>query len=474
MSLLDALLDLEKRPYVRRYDPESYDLSGFRAWVDELGAPDRALPILHIAGTKGKGSTAAFAEAVLRAHGHRTGMYTSPHLAHFGERFRVGGEPWTLAHFEAALNRFEDRMPDTHRRALREGGAFKTVFEVLTALALVEFAAERCDAVVWETGLGGRLDATNIVTPVASAITRLGLDHTKILGPTIAHIAREKAGIIKSGVPAVFMEPLPEQRADVLAAIAERAAATGAPVCSADAEVAVIEAEENRDGCRARYRFADGAEHAARLPLHGTFQARNAQVALAACAIFRRERGLPFDPAVAVAALEATRWAGRIEVHRRANGGVLVLDGAHCPTSARARRDARAVAGAAASSRGRALCARRRHEHRQGPRRFRARPRGGSRRGAHRFAARVPSRRRTRRSGGAARGSLRRGGRHGAHALELAGSPRRRGGGGARGLRGGDSLLDRADGRGLARRVSVASARGTARASRIGDRSRPS
>lgn len=335
MSLLDALLDLEKRPYVRRYDPQSYDLSGFRAWVDELGAPDRSLPILHIAGTKGKGSTAAFAESVLRAHGHRTGLYTSPHLAHFGERFRISGKPWTPAQFEEALNRFESRMPETHRRALREGGAFKTVFEVLTALALVEFAAERCDAVVWETGLGGRLDATNIVTPAVSVITRLGLDHTKILGPTIAHIAREKAGIIKPGVPAVHMEPLPGQRDDVMAALRERAAATGADLRCAEAEVELRSAEEDRDGCTAHYRFADGTERTVRLPLHGTFQARNAQVALAACAVFRRQRGLPFDPSVAVAALEATRWPGRIEVHRRADGSVLVLDGAHCPTSAR-------------------------------------------------------------------------------------------------------------------------------------------
>lgn len=170
-------------------------LDNTKCLLRALGNPERNLRVFHIAGTNGKGSVCAMLDAMLRAAGYRTGLYTSPHLIEFGERIRVNGEMISPGDIAQGLTRL--------RRICQDGNYSPTFFELTTALALEYFAASRCDYVVLETGMGGRLDATNVVTPITSVITPIALDHTAWLGDTIEKIAFEKAGIIKPNVPVV-------------------------------------------------------------------------------------------------------------------------------------------------------------------------------------------------------------------------------------------------------------------------------
>ncbi|HYE58946.1 MAG TPA: Mur ligase family protein, partial [Rhodothermales bacterium] len=191
-------------------------LDRMRAMLAALGDPHRAYPVVHVAGTNGKGSTASFAAALLTASGLRTGLHTSPHLWHVTERMRVDGVPAPEAWLEEATARLRPLF-DAH------GPSY---FEATVVLAFQYFAEQQVDAAVIEVGLGGRLDATNVVAPVACLVTALALDHTDILGPTLAHVAREKAGIFKPGVPAFTLRQ-PEEAATMLAAEAAR---VGAPL----------------------------------------------------------------------------------------------------------------------------------------------------------------------------------------------------------------------------------------------------
>ncbi|MEQ8822149.1 MAG: Mur ligase family protein [Sumerlaeia bacterium] len=337
MTLLDRLIDLERQPAARAYTAEAYDLEGFRRWLETMGNPQRATRALHIAGTKGKGSTAAMVEAILRGAGMRTGLYTSPHLEHYGERFRVGGAALTLAEFEEAL----EGLIAPHARERVEGGqakdgAFRTVFECLTALAFRLFADEGVEASVYEVGLGGRLDCTNVVEPAVCAITPIGRDHTRLLGDDIALIAREKAGIIKPRVPVVVFEARTPIQHDAHRVIVSRAAEVGAPML-APAPVEIL--NRRPVGQRVRVTLPTGEEATAMLPLLGDHQARNLGVAVAMADRFLRDAGRgPLRAEVLARGLRALDWRGRLEVFPGPPG--LVIDGAHCPTSARALGEA--------------------------------------------------------------------------------------------------------------------------------------
>lgn len=188
--------------------------------LSALGDPHKSLRCLHVAGTNGKGSVCAFAESVLRAAGHRTGLYTSPHLVDFAERIRIAGVNASTAAIEAGIRRLQE--------ATSGWGECNepTFFELVTALAFDLFARAGCDVVVLETGLGGRLDATNTAPKLACAITPVALDHMEWLGGTLAEIAREKAGIFRSGIPAVIAP----QEPGVEATLAEVARKKGVPL----------------------------------------------------------------------------------------------------------------------------------------------------------------------------------------------------------------------------------------------------
>ena len=183
-----------------------------------LGNPHRELACIHIAGTNGKGSVSAMLDSVARAAGLRTGLYTSPHLVRFNERIQVSGQPITDDEVLAGLTLI--------REGIKECGCTPTFFEITTALGFLHFRTQRVDLAIMETGLGGRLDATNLIIPLVSVLTSIDLDHQKILGDSRAKIAREKAGIIKPGVPVVSIA----QTADVQEVIDEVAASLGSPV----------------------------------------------------------------------------------------------------------------------------------------------------------------------------------------------------------------------------------------------------
>ncbi len=194
-----------ERTAVIPYNQRQLKLDRMRQLLTRLGQPDAGLKIVHVAGTKGKGSTAAMIAAMLTAAGFRTGVYSSPHLERIEERFAVDGSPCTSAELVALVERLQPvvRAMDDEAAAAGDPTGGPTFFDLTTALAMVHFAERQVDAVVLEVGLGGRLDSTNVCLPVTSVITSISRDHTKQLGNTLASIAGEKAGIIKPGVPVV-------------------------------------------------------------------------------------------------------------------------------------------------------------------------------------------------------------------------------------------------------------------------------
>ena len=270
----------------------------------QLGQPQERLRCVHIAGTNGKGSCAAMVYAMLRAAGYRTGLYTSPDLTGPWERIVVDGVTITPEDFA--------RITDRVRQACA-GLPEPSFFEKMTAAAFLYFAEQRCDYVVLEVGLGGRLDATNVIQdPAVSVIMPIGLDHTAVLGGTLAAIAGEKAGIIKSGVPVVCAAQPPE----AAAVIRRRCEEMGAPLHEVDiTKISPLERSP------AGQRFSYGEERDVSLSLLGVHQTRNA------CAALEAGRVLGLSDADIRAGLAAARWPCRLEVVRRQPP--VVLDGAH-------------------------------------------------------------------------------------------------------------------------------------------------
>ena len=202
LAWLDRRINFE-RAVPATAAPGTFGLARVRRLLAALGNPHHQFPVVHVAGTKGKGSTVAMLAAVLQAAGHRVGRYMSPHVDAIEERICIGGRPISAAELVRAFNDVIPAVERMDRAALRRGGSGPTWFEVLTVVAFVHFARARVDLAVLETGLGGRLDATNVSQPVLSIITSISLDHMHLLGSTIARIAAEKAGIIKRGCPVV-------------------------------------------------------------------------------------------------------------------------------------------------------------------------------------------------------------------------------------------------------------------------------
>lgn len=265
-------------------------LANIRRLLGELGLPEPGARVLHVAGTNGKGSTCALAESVLRAAGHRTGLFTSPHLVSFCERVRIDGEPVAEAEAAAGIAKL---------RALTGGWEEQpTFFEFATALALMVFARHAVDSIVLEVGLGGRLDSTNAVTPDVCAITPVAYDHRHILGDTLAQIAGEKAGIFKLGVPAVSSPQREEAR-----------------------EVLVEKSLEA--GVAPPLQFVDAPWTASPVALPGEHQRWNAALAVAALRAGGFDR---IGDAAIERGLAGARWRARFE---RFEGGRLVVDGAH-------------------------------------------------------------------------------------------------------------------------------------------------
>jgi dihydrofolate synthase/folylpolyglutamate synthase len=287
--------------------------------LDALDRPQDRLRFVHVAGTNGKGSTCAMIASALHAAGRRTGLFTSPHLAEPTERIQIDGRPIPAARFAAAFERVHAAV----ERLLADGliDLHTTYFETVTAMALLVFAEEAVDMVVLEVGLGGRLDATNIVTPDLCVITPIDFDHEAFLGRSLEAIAGEKAGILKAGVTAVFAR----QRNEAAAVLDLRAAQLCIPVARTEAW-AIDDLELDARGSR----FLLSGELDMRIvcPLAGEHQVENA--ATAAVALTR----LGISESEIIAGIARTCWPGRLE--RVSEHPEIILDGAHNPAGARA------------------------------------------------------------------------------------------------------------------------------------------
>lgn len=306
--------------------------------LKNLGNPHESVPVIHVAGTNGKGSVCAYLSSILTAAGYRTGRYTSPHLIDWTERICLDEQPICTEELQQVL--LEVKAAIARRRAKDSETSSPTQFEVLTAAAWLYFAKKQVDVAVVEVGLGGRLDATNVCEePLVTIITSISFDHVQVLGPKISDIAREKAGILKYKCP-VVMGPLP---ADAERVVRSRAEELECPIISPHIA-------RQFSPTLAEYRYSQSKEKDIKnyqslqypLSLHGVIQLINSSLALAAVEILQNQGWLISESAI-IAGMEKTKWLGRMQwttwkdkefIDRR-----LLVDGAHNPASAKALRD---------------------------------------------------------------------------------------------------------------------------------------
>ena len=288
--------------YSLRNRGSQYGIERMERFVAALGHPQKQFPVVHVAGTNGKGSVCAMLEALYRENGYKTGLFTSPHLVHLGERVQVDRHPLSMDGIARYTGRLQTVAEDLERES---PGSHPTFFEFMAAMAFLHFAESGVDIACIETGLGGRLDATNVVDPGLSIITTISLDHTELLGETLADIAREKAGILKPGRPALI-GPLPEEAMEVVCGIAAKR----------DCPLYTLE-----------QRFPSTSD----LPetnLFGAFQRINAGLALQATEILSQH-----FPIQSTSALQQVDWPGRWQT-LQVSGRRVILDATHNPEGA--------------------------------------------------------------------------------------------------------------------------------------------
>ena len=288
-----------------------------RALFSAAGSPERGLKFIHVAGSNGKGSVCAMIESGLRAAGFRTGFYSSPHLVSPCERFRIGGRPVSEDELCSVRDTVLSAVAELERNGMKA-----TYFEVTTLIAALLFKRAKCDYVIWEVGMGGRLDATNIVTPLVSVVTGISMEHAQYLGDTLRKIAAEKAGIVKKGVPVYCSSGTPIPARNV---IGFRAAELGAPFRIPPEPSAPESVRLLHDGRIVEQRFTfDDVPLSLRLA--GPHQRRNAALAFSVLRYLADLGG--FDFAAAIDGLRRTVWQGRFDLYPEFG---LVLDGAHNP-----------------------------------------------------------------------------------------------------------------------------------------------
>lgn len=323
-AFLHDRVDVERlRP--SQIGKDTFRLDRMHALMEALGRPDREMKLVHVAGSKGKGSTCEMTAAALAGCGYAVGLYTSPHLISLRERIRLGERMIDDGELLDAVAAVAKALPGVEKK---HGPA--TFFELITASAFVHFASQAVDVAVIEVGLGGRLDSTNVITPEVTAVTAIQLEHTQILGDTLPLIAREKAGIFKKGIPAVTITQKPE----TVEALKEVAAAVGAPLQVVGETVEFTARYEASGDMGPHYKVClytptSSFEHV-HVPLVGEHQAQNCGIALA-CLDALRQRGLDLPDRGIATGLLRTPSFGRLElVHEEPR---VVIDGAHTPDS---------------------------------------------------------------------------------------------------------------------------------------------
>lgn len=328
LAYLRQFINYEARPPVS-YTPEHFNLSSFEDFLQTLGAPHRAFPSVHIAGSKGKGSTAACIAAILSQAGLRTGLFTTPHLVTIRERTQIDRQLISPEAFAALVSELRAQVEATGQGQERR---FRTFFELTTALSFLHFARHQVDIGVVEVGLGGRLDTTNVLLPQVAVLTPIGLEHTHILGDTLPAIAGEKAGIIKPGHDVVSAP----QALEVIEVFARRCQDQQATFFLAERDFQWHIERHTRYGLRLHFEGFGQQLTDLEIPLLGRHQAANAAVALAvACRL--QHQGWPLTTAHMREGLAQVHWEGRLEVLSRAPW--MLLDGAHTVESARCLRE---------------------------------------------------------------------------------------------------------------------------------------
>lgn len=303
-------------------------LEVIRDLLTRLDHPERELAAIHVAGTNGKGSVVALIDAVLQAAGLRTGRYTSPHLLHFNERISINGHPVA----DASLATAAEVVERAARSVEAAGGEPPTFFECATAVAFELFRREGLRMVVVETGLGGRLDATNVLDPLVSVITRIGLEHTQWLGDTLEKIAFEKAGIIKPGRP-VVCGAMPDEARMVMVRVA---AAGGSSLINAAEAASIMRVGSGLDGLTVRVATPSRDLGKIKTPLSGAFQLENIATAMAALEAVEQRLGMNLPDDAFREGLRQVCWPGRFQL--AVKSPPVIVDGAHNPDGAAALR----------------------------------------------------------------------------------------------------------------------------------------
>lgn len=325
---LESYIDFEKLKSGEVSKSTVFDLDRFKQILDERGNPQNKYPSVLIAGSKGKGSTSAFLESILRQAGHKTGLYTSPHLVAINERIRING-------ICIDDERFAIKLEELLNIAEKKGSEknYRTVFEILTASAFELFAEEDIDIAVVEVGLGGRLDATNALEPIATVITRIGLDHTDVLGDNLRDIAFEKAGILRKNVPLV----IGNQDEIAKRAILEKAHSIGSrPVKAFGEDFHANACCVNEEGFS--FDYSENSFSISLLSsLIGEFQIENCANAVST-ALELKKLGFNIEDEDIKKGVLRTKWFGRMQIFPLKNA-TIIIDGAHSPMSMRALID---------------------------------------------------------------------------------------------------------------------------------------
>lgn len=322
MKTKEHQLDLRWLEAYRSQDPH-FGLERMEALLALRGNPHLDCRVIHVAGTNGKGSTIATLSQLLRQAGLRVGVFTSPYLIHYNDQITINGEAISDRDLQTYLDSYQQLLQAEQSRDIFQG---LTEFEVMTAIAYDYFAHEELDYVIMEVGMGGRLDSTNVCQPVLTAITSIGLDHVALLGPDLASIAREKAGIIKPGIPLVLGK-LEAEASQVIESIAIQ---KQAPITAYDRDYQVELEASCLSGQSFSYHSSQRETASYQVALLGHHQARNAALAISICdVLFEREGRELLSRELVDEALHQVVWPGRMEVVSQ--NPMILLDGAHNP-----------------------------------------------------------------------------------------------------------------------------------------------